>query len=498
MGVVQPSVLGYVASAFAYWRGSITFRIDIVKSGFHNGKIAVMYEPNHGQEVIISADVAFNKNFVEVIDIATTSSFEFTVEWASHLPWLRVFPPEDWESAQAIGPIVANNSEQINGFVNIYPFTALQSNDGSDIELNVFVRSENMVFNMLSAVNMPTSRYLVQTEGNVKFFETEGLHSELQTGMLTLRTAKSKAIDVLVVGRDVDQIKDIAHRPEFYYSPVTFVDGHGHNKKAQLVVERDSDWIDAVIVSNAGSYDFVTEAAYANHSDSEVLKFTLNESSATMDNCADYHFGELPLSFRPLLKRYVNQWWDVTTTAGSDYLAVYMFSPIYPSPVPAYDDETTAPNLYGLLRYAFLGMRGCMRKRYRSLAPGVIGYLHRCAVGLSDPGTSRAISVGTSINTSQLKQNGSASFVSATNGGIEVELPYYSPNLFVFSCADDNVGTQNTGEMALVWPQLAQFGAEIAGLAGDAINLVEEFATAEDFTFMRFIGAPYFTFDTPE
>jgi len=482
--VVQPTAMGFVASTFVWWRGTITFRLDIVKSAFHNGKIAVMFEPNHQQEVIISADVAFNKNFVQVIDIAETTSFEFEVQWAVDRPWLRVFPADDWKSAQAIGPIIANTSDTLNGFINIYPFTSLQSPDDSDIEINVFVRSDDMIFNQMSAVNLPTSRLFIQSESLIE---------EVREGLVHESTIIDYEIDVSFDASLID-------RPENYFVPVTYETYFGKKQRAALLACKDDDWFHTIVVyDECGTPTHQEAVRFESESDAadvEVTHFVLNKSTASMSHCADYHFGEMPLSFRTLLKRYVTSFYDVTSTAASDSTVVYDRRKIYPDPQPAYNSTSSYPSIYGYIRYAFLGLRGCTRRRSRHSRSSANGAMNYSVVSLDIPASSTTEAVGTSAGMVQSITEGTVAFVPGTNGGVEVELPYYNPNLFLFSFATNLVGTQNDGEMETVFSRSSIARHECAILTGVKLFVSDEFSSGEDFTMMRFSGAPYYTYST--
>jgi len=66
---MQPTAMCFAAQPFHFWRGDIIFKFDIVCSSFHRGKLAIFFEPNVAQAVLINADLSLNKQFVRVVDI---------------------------------------------------------------------------------------------------------------------------------------------------------------------------------------------------------------------------------------------------------------------------------------------------------------------------------------------------------------------------------------------------------------------------------------------
>lgn len=245
-----------------------------------------------------------------------------------------------------------------------------------------------------------------------------------------------------------------------------------------------------------------TEAANLtdDKNDTEVTCLDLNESTGSDSNTSDYHFGEQPLSFRSCLKRYVETS-RKTETPGSACWGPQWIGNILPPPKPLFGSfSVTRVNLMGYLRYAFLGVKGGLRKRVHFV------YANSTSVS-GDSSTNMAlVTLGSAFASDTTEditfltepphalQRGSIMYVPATNGGIEFEIPYYSNNLFSFSCADDGLGTIGTDEMEQDWLKLYYAAHEKYLNSGQAVYAIESTAAAEDFTFMRFLGAPYYTY----
>jgi hypothetical protein len=397
----QPSALSFASSPFKFWRGDITFRFEIVCSAYHRGKLAFYYEPNIAQYVLIDADISTNKNFLHILDIQETQCIEFCIGWAS---------PRAWNLCVGNGVSILNTTEfssssssyeYVNGYIGVVPFTDLQSPDDSTIEINVYVRSDDMHFNLFSAQNLPTER-LVKTESEeVKYFD-------------------------------------------------------------------------------------------------EVSCFQLNETTASDTNISVFHFGEEPLSFRSLLKRYTQTYEETLSGGASTDVSIKAVRLILPLASPAYDESgVTDSSLIQYLPYAYMGMRGSIRKRMRlKTEKGQLGEFDRVTVSLVNLSSSVAETLAWDTQVSRTFQRGSVSFYPDTNAGVEVEFPFYSSNLFVFSFCDDYVGAgNNDNDMSETWTKrfIAYFDSN--NYTSTKNFFQEDTATGEDFTFMRYCGAPFYSKD---
>jgi len=138
---------------------------------------------------------------------------------------------------------------------------------------------------------------------------------------------------------------------------------------------------------------------------------------------------------------------------------------------------------------AFLAYKGGLRKRIRlmSMTGRPMNSLHVSLDGLSSGFEPGGPSSG-NILSPLPRLNGTAEFVPTTNGGVEVEIPFYTNNLFAFSGVQDPFPT-NPGD---------GFGRRTYTIVYDnqsaeAMGYTIETATAEDFSFMRWMGAPFFS-----
>lgn len=161
--VIQPTAMAFATSPFYYWRGDVRIRLEAVCSNFHRGKVYVAYEPNASAFSTISSSVAINKQFSFLWDIQETQSVEFCVKWASNVPWLVTDPGSLMYTTTASAKTMASDSDNHNGYVNVIPFTSLQSPDSSAIPMNVYVSMENLHVNFHTNQNLLTSRAVAES-----------------------------------------------------------------------------------------------------------------------------------------------------------------------------------------------------------------------------------------------------------------------------------------------------------------------------------------------
>jgi len=396
----SPTAMMFTAVPHAVWRGSIKFRIEIVCSKFHRGKIAFFYEQNSNQMAIINTSIEMNKNYMKVIDIQETQDIEFCVNYAAPNTWLYLPLLTDLRNMYGTAPSATYG---VNGYIGITPFTTLQSPDGSGIYVNVYVSSDDMQYNVLQNNNMPTERFII-----------------------------SESAD----------------------------EGTGN------------------------------QVGYT--------CFELNASSEENKATSEYCYGEQPLSFRSGIKRFVSTANLPSTLAATAHSGVHYTRGIILPARPTYNvTATTRPTLIEYLPYAYLGVKGGMRRRITWYAVGeVVQPMQNVNINLITPASSHADS-GPTLDTAaaRLDQIGGSQNCPSTQGGIEVELPFYSPNLFAFACSLTLDGGYTDGQIDKTWVRSYRIDIN-SQIVSTPVNLTIETAAAEDFTFMRFLGAPYFTLTT--
>lgn len=162
---LQPTSMAFASRAFAYWRGTLKYKFYINKSQFHKGKLGILFEPNVAQKVIISSNIQLNKQHMLIVDIQETDEFELCIKFAFPRMWARV--PGELESNRSIQNASHDPrlfAESSVGFLTVFPFTALQGPDTSQVQINVFVSSDDIQFNQFSVNALPKLRISTQAD----------------------------------------------------------------------------------------------------------------------------------------------------------------------------------------------------------------------------------------------------------------------------------------------------------------------------------------------
>jgi hypothetical protein len=118
----------FVGTKFAKWRGSVCFKIKMVKTEFHTGRFAICFNP-----VARSADYPFITSSVQpyvhrdIVDITGLTEYEFCIPYVSEVPYLSTRPGASnnsygtWE-LRVVDPIVCpdTTSDTITLLIETY------------------------------------------------------------------------------------------------------------------------------------------------------------------------------------------------------------------------------------------------------------------------------------------------------------------------------------------------------------------------------------------
>lgn len=83
------TILGYVASMFSLWRGTIKYRITVAKTAFHTGRLRLTFFPGDSffrNQTPRDRQSAYNW----ILDLSVSSEFEIEVPYIANVPWKRV------------------------------------------------------------------------------------------------------------------------------------------------------------------------------------------------------------------------------------------------------------------------------------------------------------------------------------------------------------------------------------------------------------------------
>lgn len=128
---------GFAAFPFSYWRGTVKFRFQIVASGYHKGRLKVVFDP-----WTTSFAAEDNTAYTRIIDLAQERDFEVDCAWQNNRPSASV------EFFSNFGPAaLPAQSNFTNGTVSLYVLNELvgPSATTNPIYINVFISCPDLM-----------------------------------------------------------------------------------------------------------------------------------------------------------------------------------------------------------------------------------------------------------------------------------------------------------------------------------------------------------------
>lgn len=99
--------MGYVANHFQWYRGSIGFKIKVIKTEFHSGRLQIAFFPGKNLATGVATLAASQYVFREVIDLRTASEITVIMPWAALTPYYRTADTYGLFDLRVINPLVA-------------------------------------------------------------------------------------------------------------------------------------------------------------------------------------------------------------------------------------------------------------------------------------------------------------------------------------------------------------------------------------------------------
>lgn len=121
--------MSYISSCFCYWRGNIEYKLDVVCSAFHTGRLLIAYIP--GEKVQPSVNILM-QSYHAIIDVVDKASFTFSAPFVCPRPWASVY------TKSKFGNIFAMPT----GYVYLYALNALTAPDNvvKQVEIMLYAR----------------------------------------------------------------------------------------------------------------------------------------------------------------------------------------------------------------------------------------------------------------------------------------------------------------------------------------------------------------------
>jgi hypothetical protein len=136
------STTAFTAMCFDNWRGSMTYKFTVVGSGYHRGRLLILWDP-----VLCRAVPELNTTYSKIIDIADQKEFEVTIGWGSNLPALFTSKPlmsaiaPTQSTLRTDGTIFSADPFYHNGVVTVYVLNELVSSGSNTSPVQVLLHS---------------------------------------------------------------------------------------------------------------------------------------------------------------------------------------------------------------------------------------------------------------------------------------------------------------------------------------------------------------------
>jgi hypothetical protein len=148
---VKPSCVGMVAALHRWWTGGLTFRFEVVATGFHRGRIQVRYSPVKLAAGTTMAGFGAPTADTCILDLEGGADKEITIGWARPNPYQHV-----GTTFLRLSSDPNDYPDQINGYLIVEVVNPLQTGQATcSAYVNVYVKASPTF-----AVAWPTTRNL--------------------------------------------------------------------------------------------------------------------------------------------------------------------------------------------------------------------------------------------------------------------------------------------------------------------------------------------------
>lgn len=135
---------GFIAYPFEYWTGSLIFRIQVVCSAFHRGRLGIVYTPDVTGLTGALTDYDPTEHFNYILDISQETDVSFEINWAQPTSWCSLnkadYDARDVVTGPDITMIRPGGARIDNGRLDIYVITDLGAPiTDSEVEINIWL-----------------------------------------------------------------------------------------------------------------------------------------------------------------------------------------------------------------------------------------------------------------------------------------------------------------------------------------------------------------------
>lgn len=217
---MQYSPMGYIARMFKYWRGDIKFRIRVVCSSVHRGKLRLVYNAAGAVDALPTEGYAVSK----ILDLAETKEVEFIVPFDSAKAFIDHYTLAHNSPGSNQGTGLAYKPEY-NGILSIFVMNELTSpSASSDVTFSIYISGHNMRF--ASPCSPCCSERDIDNTVPYRTFNVMNRKTgyvEVQSGPLAVEEGdppRKKVFDVMF-GEEILSLRDMIQRSMYCFSQGT-------------------------------------------------------------------------------------------------------------------------------------------------------------------------------------------------------------------------------------------------------------------------------------
>lgn len=189
--------LCYFGRMFDYWRGSIIYKIKIIKTQYHKGRFVISWDPNVSVIGVTNLETAV---YSKVVDLEMDDEIEFEIPYKAFTPYLKM-NTGDYVNTTAL-PILTLNKLFHNGMFTVRVLNVLSGPAANPtIDLLLYMRPGND-FRYARPSDLPTNAttLTVQSSDN----SVSNIAHEAPT--------HDSAIDLITVGESFMSLRPLLHR----------------------------------------------------------------------------------------------------------------------------------------------------------------------------------------------------------------------------------------------------------------------------------------------
>lgn len=215
----------FAAMPFTNWRGHMSFRIQIVCSRQHRGRLAVVWDPNY----VVGLET--NILHTTIIDLDETKDVVIKIPWGQRASYLTCQPNIPLQSNYGTVAISTVDNTYSNGVLAIYCMNELavpNSIANNDIQVNVFACLCDAEFTAPNGYIAKTSFLNQSGEEYLSESKEEECAAE---GTLVAPSVQTRHIDLIYFGERISSFRQLFKRFCLSYSDVFFKSGYSATKQ---------------------------------------------------------------------------------------------------------------------------------------------------------------------------------------------------------------------------------------------------------------------------